>query len=167
MVLKLMVLFIPSSEHAFQAQKYIKEQRYRFSISGDLGDWRGIELVYKETEYKNKQKYWSKKNNIGIIAKMATNEKIGKKLGLIRDESFKTNDEIWIKILEKKYSIKCFRDILKSTDDLYLLEFDRKAKHKTLGSNSFWGGLIDSDTLFGNNQMGKYLMEIRSRFLKL
>ena len=34
----------PSTEHAFQAQKYIESQRDRFSIRGDLGVWNGLKL---------------------------------------------------------------------------------------------------------------------------
>jgi len=154
-------LIYPSTEHAFQAQKYIQSQRHRFSTSGDLGIWTGIKLVYKLEEYEKKYKYWSKKDNIGIIAKMATNEKIGKKIGLIRDEKFSSTDELWIKILQKKYSIKQFNDLLKSTCDIYLLEFDRGANKKLNIQEVFWGGLINDNTLYGHNQMGKYLMEIR------
>lgn len=147
----------PSIEHAFQANKYIKEQRPRFSINGDLGSWDGIKLVVKDGEDEGKLKYWGKKNNIGYIAKMATSKKIGVKLGLIRDDNYRPTDELWIKLLTKKYSIKEFGDILKSTDDIYLLEFDNRARR----NNSFWGGIIQNNTLYGNNQMGKYLMEIR------
>lgn len=147
-----------SIEHAFQAQKYIQEQRFRFSIDGDLGNWDGLKLVCKQGDYDKKYTYWNKKNNIGIIAKMATNEKIGKKLGLIRNPDFISTDEIWMKILEKKYAIKYFKDLLKLSDDIYLLEFDRGARR----SNSFWGGLIHDNILYGNNQMGKYLMKIRN-----
>jgi predicted NAD-dependent protein-ADP-ribosyltransferase YbiA (DUF1768 family) len=67
-----------------------------------------------------------------------------------------------MKILEKKYSKKYFSDLLKSTDDIYLLEFDRGANNKFKNFKSFWGGLIANDTLYGNNKMGKYLMEIRN-----
>lgn len=155
-------IIYPSTEHAFQAQKYIQSQRHRFSITGDFGVWNGINLVYKPEEYEKKYKYWSKKGNIGIIAKMATNEKIGKKLGLIRDEKFNSTDELWMKLLGKKYSIKCFNDLLKSTGDIYLLDFDRGANNKVMGSNSVWGGLIANNSLYGNNQMGKYLMEIQN-----
>ena len=153
-------IIYPSVEHAFQAQKYIQSQRHRFSITGDLGIWDGLRLVYKPAEYEKKYKYWAKKNNIGIIAKMATNEEKGKKLGLIRDEHFNSTDELWMKLLEKKYSIKYFGDLLKSTDDIYLLEYDRR--WYTDAVSSFWGGLIRNNTLYGNNQMGKYLMEIRN-----
>ena len=151
-----------STEHAFQAQKYIESERYRFSKTGDLGVWTGLNLVFKPEEFEKKYNYWSKKNNIGIIAKMATNEKIGKKLGLIRDENFKSTDELWLKILEKKYSIKYFSNLLKSTNDIYLLEFDRGCNSKFNDSNSVWGGIINNDILYGSNLMGKYLMEIRT-----
>ena len=150
-------IIYPSIEHAFQAQKYIQKQRIQFSIKGDLGSWTGLNLVCPPTEYEKKYKYWSKKNNIGIIAKMATNEKIGKKLGLIRDDNFKSTDELWINLLTKKYSIKFFRDLLKSTNDVYLLEYDNRARK----NGSFWGGLLANNILYGENQMGKYLMHIR------
>lgn len=155
----------PSSEHAFQAQKYIQNQRQRFSISGDLGVWNGLRLVYKPHECEKKYKYWAKKANIGIIAKMTTNEKIGMKLGLIRDENFRSTDELWMNILGKKYSVKYYGDLLKSTEDIYLLEFDRRARARVSGSNAFWGGIIIDNILYGNNQMGKYLMEVRRNLM--
>jgi len=155
-------IIYPSTEHAFQAQKYIESQRERFSITGDLGVWDGLKLVYKDREYENKYKFWSKKNNIGIIAKMATNKKIGIKLGLIRNEKANLTDELWINILEKKFNIKYFSDILKSTDNIYLLHFDHRA-NKNINSSSYWGGLINNNTLYGNNQMGKYLMQVQNK----
>ena len=97
-----------------------------------------------------------KKENIGIIAKMATNIKVGKKLGLIRKENFVSTDDLWIKLLTKKYKISEFRDILLSTENKYLLEFDRGAKR----NNPIWSGIIENNVLYGNNLMGKYLMHI-------
>lgn len=146
-----------STEHAFQAQKYIKDQRVRFSVIGDLGNPDSINLVFKPKEVESKRKHWYKKDNVGIIAKMATNKKIGKELGLIRDESFVSSFELWRPILLKKYTIPKFRDLLLSTGDNYLLEFDKGAQR----SGSFWGGLIVDGKLYGDNTMGKYLMKIR------
>ena len=152
-----------SSEHAFQAQKYIKEQRIRFSIDGDLGNVEtGFKLVFGD-KFDEKKKFWMQKENVGIIAKMATNIKIGKKLGLIRDKNFVSTDKLWIEILNKKFSILEFSNILKSTENKYLLEFDRGAK-RSCEKNLIpkWSGIIHEDILYGNNLMGKYLMVIRS-----
>ena len=155
-------LIFYSTEHAFQAQKYIKEQRIRFSVEGDLGNIdSGFKLVFGD-EWEKKKKFWMKKDNIGIIAKIATNIKIGKKLGLIRDINFSSTNELWIEILTLKFNIIEFKNILKNTKNKYLLEFDRGAKRMYLKNNiSIWSGLIENDILYGNNLMGKYLMIIR------
>ena len=155
-----------STEHLFQSYKYIQEDRHRFSTNGDLGNISGLALVFKTSEYEKKQKYWMKKNNIGIIAKMATNKKIGIKLGLRRDNTFETNDKLWISILNKKYEIDEYKSLLQNTNDLFILEFDRHASayfHKT-GNTSYWSGIIQNNILYGNNQMGKYLMHIRELY---
>ena len=57
----------------------------------------------------------------------------------------------------KNFSIKEFGDVLRTTGDTYLLEFDRGAKR----NGSKWGGLIKAQTMYGENKMGKYLMKIR------
>jgi len=145
-----------STEHAFQAQKYIKDDRWRFGLDGDLGSWEGFGLVSKKSS-----DYWKKKDNIGIIAKMATNKIKGKKLGLTRIFEFQSTDELWESILVKKFSIQEFGNVLRSTEDMYLLEFDRGAKR----NGSKWGGLIEAETLYGENNMGKYLMKVREFIL--
>lgn len=144
----------PSSEHAFQAQKYVKEDRLRFSVCGDLGTWEGFGLVSEKS-----CDYWKKKDNIGVIAKMATNKKKGKKLGLTRNSDFESTYELWESILMKKFCIEEFGNILKNTRNFYLLEFDRGAKK----NGSKWGGLIEGETLYGDNIMGKYLMKLREK----
>jgi len=151
-----------STEHAFQSQKYIKEQRHRFSIHGDLGNIEGFQLVFGDN-WEKKKAYWMKKENIGIIAKMATNIKIGKKLGLIRDETFISTDKLWIDILSLKYNITEFNIILQNTQTNFLLEFDRGAKNYIkYDKTALWGGIIQDDKLYGNNLMGMYLMFIRN-----
>jgi predicted NAD-dependent protein-ADP-ribosyltransferase YbiA (DUF1768 family) len=148
-----------STEHAFQAQKYIPEHRVRSSVEGDLGkmDASGFQLVSPSDKWQKKRKYWMKKNNIGVIAKMATNPTVGKRLGLIREPNFVSTDELWMSILTAKFSVLEFRIALLATANNYLLEFDRGAKR----NKPKWGGIIEDGILYGDNLMGRYLMEIR------
>jgi predicted NAD-dependent protein-ADP-ribosyltransferase YbiA (DUF1768 family) len=155
-------LVFVSTEHAFQSRKYVEKDRIRFSINGDLGNIDGFNLVFREKEYEKKRDYWMKKGNIGVIAKMATNEKLGKKLGLERNPDFASTDELWMQILMCKYRKEEFKQLLKSTEDIYLLEFDRMAYHRFGVSPAFWGGNIVDNKLWGKNQMGKYLMKVRN-----
>ena len=78
---------------------------------------------------------------------------------LTKDPSFDLYNmkSFWMKTLEQKFSKKIFNDLLKSTKDNYLVEFSKSAKRE----NSFWTGLIEDGILYGQNTMGKYLMEIR------
>jgi predicted NAD-dependent protein-ADP-ribosyltransferase YbiA (DUF1768 family) len=152
-------IIYPSTEHAFQSQKYVDSDKIRFSINGDLGSIdEGFDLVFQKDSDK-KKKYWMKKDNIGIIAKMATNKSIGIRLGLKRDPVFESTDELWIDILNEKYKIDEFKNILMNTNNKYLLEFDRGAKK----NNPVWSGIIENGVLYGNNKMGKYLMMIREK----
>jgi predicted NAD-dependent protein-ADP-ribosyltransferase YbiA (DUF1768 family) len=152
-----------STEHAFQSRKYVEKDRARFSIDGDLGNIDGFSLVFKEKEYEKKRDYWMNKDNIGVIAKMATDKTRGKKLGLERNQDFVSTDELWMQILLSKYMKEEFKQLLKKTEDIYLLEFDRMAYHRFGVSLAFWGGNIIDNKLWGKNQMGKYLMEIRKQ----
>ena len=154
------LIFI-STEMAFQSRKYIEKDRVRFSITGDIGTVGGFKKVFRETEYIKKQAYWMKKDNIGIIAKVATNKTVGERLGLEIDQGFKSTDDLWIQILSCKYNKEPFKQLLKNTLDIYLLEFDRSAYHRFEISPAFWGGNIVQNTLWGQNQMGKYLMHVR------
>jgi predicted NAD-dependent protein-ADP-ribosyltransferase YbiA (DUF1768 family) len=156
----------PSTEHAFQAQKFIPEDRKRFSTTGDIGKAStGFKLVYPKegkAEVEKKRDFWMKKENIGILAKMASDEEMSKKLGLTRVKNFLSSDELWMKILRAKYSVKEFKDILLSTDDHYILEFEKSAKRRAeTGDAPYYAGLIDDNKLYGKNKMGIYLMNIR------
>ena len=175
-------LVFPSSEHAFQSFKYIPEDRKRFTINGDLGNIEAFSLFFHKEIVEKKKNYWMAKNNIGILAKMATSKENTYKLGLHKDSSFKSTDELWFKILKKKFEpnvfpiplkddskgkkkekLLSFKDILCSTKGSYLLEFSRSARRLTLdGKPPYWNGLIDEDgKLYGINKMGYYLMQIR------
>ena len=142
-----------STEHAFQAQKYILEDRIRFSVDGDLGGWDGFKLVNDKDV-----NFWKKKDNIGIVAKMATDKKRGIKLGLRRNKDFESTMDLWIEILLLKYKKPEYKKILLSTNNLYLLEFDRGAKNKS----SKWAGIIQNGVLYGDNLMGIYHMIVRN-----
>ena len=150
----------PSTEHAYQAQKFL--QKDRFSTGGDIGQESGFSLFYPAKEVESKQKYWMKKGNIGILAKMASSKDNVKKLKLKDDPSFDLYNmkPFWMRILQAKYSIPLFRDLLMSTGTEYLLEFSRSAKKE----NSFWAGLIEDGRLYGKNTMGTYLMDVREHF---
>jgi len=154
-----------STEHAFQAQKYQKSDRFRFSVNGDLGNIDNLDNMFRLVfgdKWESKKKFWMKKSNVGIVAKMATNPTIGKKLGLKRDDNFKSTDELWLSVLSLKYEIPMFKELLISTENAYLVEFDRAAKHRL----SKWGGIVDENgVMFGDNLMGKYLMTIRDKII--
>ena len=148
----------PSTEHAYQAQKFIESDRKRFSLDGDLGNLSGFALVGAN------EQQWMKKYNIGIIAKMASSDKNIKKLKLTKDPAFDVNKnyDIWIKILREKYKLEWFKEILIGTGNAYLLEFSKGAeKDAKKGSPPFYSGLIKDGVLYGTNTMGKMLMIIR------
>ena len=58
-----------------------------------------------------------------------------------------------------------FKQLLKKTEDIYLLEYDRMAYHRFCpgsdASLAYWGGDIILNDLWGHNKMGKYLMQVR------
>ena len=102
--------------------------------------------------------FGKKKDNIGIVAKMATDKKRGIKLGLRRNKDFESTMDLWIEILLLKYKKTEYKKILLSTNNLYLLEFDRGAKNKS----SKWAGIIQNGVLYGDNLMGIYHMIVRN-----
>ena len=152
-----------SSEHAFQSRKYLDEDKGKFNSEGIFSNVReGFITVFSEEEADNKKNYWLGKGNVGILAKMATNEKVGKRLGLKRDFSFKSTYQLWEEILLAKFRKEEFKKLLLSTGDSYLLEFSRGAKNNVeRGVKEVWGGIVDNNVLYGDNLMGKYLMKIR------
>lgn len=155
-------LVFPSSEHAFQSRKYLEQDRARFSVDGDLGTEDAFRLVFRKEEWEKKKKYWMKKNNIGIVAKMATNKNVGIKLGLRRDPGFTSTWDLWSTILHCKFSKEPFRTLLLDTGDQYLLEFGRGAKREEeKGESPIWNGIVVNQRLYGQNRMGVYLMCVR------
>ena len=170
-----------SAEHAYQSKKYPRDQRHLLAASGEFSNFKALiendasfpELTIEQRE--KKVAYWSKKNNIGIIAKMAVNPDVMKRLGII-PWKFEYNDEVWKDILRQKFLIPRFRNVLlpiipirNSTKNPYvnheyrgseiLLEMQKSAKY----SDCFFGGVVDAEDgkMYGNNYMGNMLMSIR------
>ena len=114
-----------------------------------------------------KFKYWSRGDSVGILAKMASNKKHSKKLGIgSSDYNYEIEhlpedelEERWLPILRAKYGQNDdMKKALLDTGDQYLLEFDRGATR----TDSFWGGIDDADgNIIGNNFMGRMLMKVR------
>jgi len=155
-----------SSEHLWQALKATDEKTFlKFIVGGeyDAMNAKLFERMDKKVNGNNKVTYWSKKNNVGIIPKMVSTH--SKELGLknykVKDLylSEKNQEIIWLDILRQKYvQNQVLKTLLLSTDNKYLLEFDKGAKR----SNSYWGGYIDDENnLYGKNTMGNYLMLLR------
>ena len=152
-------LVYPSTEHAFQAQKFIRKDRIRFSVDGDIGKVDdGFALFYSDDSVEKKKEFWMKKGNIGILAKMATSNANFSKLKLVLEASYdyKKSNALWLDLLALKFEIPHFKDILLSTESKILLEFDRTATPSSWYCCKFLDG-----ALVGNNQMGKLIMQVR------
>ena len=100
---------------------------------------------------------------------MASNKTHAKKIG-INPEDYNYELEVadegtllkfWIPILWAKFSASAeFKELLLSTGDAYLLEFDRFAASL---DRVFWGGMDMDRIIKGRNFMGECLMLVRER----
>lgn len=158
-----------STEHAYQSLKFIKSDRHRFTISGDLGSYDGIQKFGKifygknitQEDLSKKIDYWKTRKCIGVVAKMSSNPKFSKRLGLTYEEDHE-KDEKFKDILKIKYDIPRFKKILDKTKGRLIIEFSRGAKRlHERGIREKWCGLVEDGILYGENTMGKWLMEIR------
>lgn len=155
----------PSSEHAFQSCFVPEDMKDCFTVSGTFGDYySGFKSLYPSASsdfIQKKVDYWKKKNNIGILAKMAVNRK---RLGSMNIEkksmSFEECEDTFFHILQKKFEIPDFKNVLLSTGKCYLLEFDR-FQQESEDKISRWGGKIINHKVWGHNQMGSLLMKVR------
>ena len=170
----------PTSEHAWHAQKLDPRDQHRFAVGGDLASMAtGMPLVIDNpAQLKGKLKAWGAKKSgrpemLGIVAKMAVHPKRAGELGLrmlrrsdgdfcmaeIRD-TFKAT-------LRSKYRRNpSMRETLLSTGDAHLVEFGRMAKHKAeAGRPPLWTGQVNGGMLYGQNLMGKLMMEIRKEII--
>ena len=176
----------PSSEHLWQALKAKNLRTFlRFTVGGDFGSW--APDVFVRTTLRNKVKnlsarkalllgqskvvHWAKKQNIGILAKIAANSEYAADLQLdeIGDMNYAREHlpddverAVWLAILKQKYSQDpLLQLLLTNTGDEMLVEFEKAAARTP--SKVKWGGCISpSGVLLGRNVMGTYLMATRA-----
>jgi hypothetical protein len=72
----------PSAEHAYQALKFPAAVRDRFAVGGDLASFSAFRWFFPAHEVGKKIDYWKRKEMVGVVAKMASNEKHAKAAGL-------------------------------------------------------------------------------------
>ena len=162
-------------EHAFQSLKSANlDTAKMFMKDGIFSDWN----VYKSwptslsttKDIKSKTKrYWKKKNNKGIIAKMASSLKpkllyhhFGAKLAKLKIEYNHEMYKVW-KIIFMAFFVKDSNEweILMKTKPTLLYEFGRRSTH-----TSYWSCKINKTTneVIGQNAMGKFLTKFRDEF---
>jgi len=163
-------LMYPSTEHAYQALKFPKEERIRFAIGGDLASFSGMSFFYKkEADVIKKSKHWSKKNMIGIVAKLAQNN--WKKAGLSQIGS--VPQAIFYPLLIDKFNRnEALKSKLIGTGSRYLVEFcisGERRERQGKGRERWCAYAKDLKNgtyqLFGENRMGMALMTTRDHFL--
>lgn len=151
----------PCSEHYYLAHFLndiddIKD----LEVNGKYGTYDALKYFFKEKDIDKKIKYWSKKNNIGIVAKMLKNnsEKLNIELRIINKSE---KEKIWTKIILDKYTQNQeHKKVLLETNDKILIEFGRGSK-----KDSFYTGKIVDGELIGKNYMGEKIMEIRKKLI--
>jgi predicted NAD-dependent protein-ADP-ribosyltransferase YbiA (DUF1768 family) len=160
----------PSSEHLWHALKATDVETFRrFVVGGVLAECdASVFDVFFPGKGAAKRAYWMRKDNVGIIPKMAANPKYAKRLGFSKRRPLEYARErlpygveraVWMTTLRLKYKQNAkHRAVLLSTGKRTLVEFDRSASRAPV----HWGGLITGDgTLLGENVMGDYTTAIR------
>lgn len=161
-------LTYPSVEHAFQAQKFIPEQRALFRKFGPFGSWedfvpfagaRGVTV-----------KNTSVHGFVGLIAKMISNPKMAEKLGLNfvkldmdRNALRQHNFRLILELHKIKFQIPFFKELLFSTGNTYLYE---PTRGKVTNAKLWDAGMEWKDNkcvkMHGFNLNGKAMMVARS-----
>ena len=170
-----------TAEHAYQAYAKVDQRDWpRLAVGGDLDDLDKLAAFYpdEDTAFK-KINHWNGKGvypMAGIVAKMAVNpahnRKLQPPLRLLNDDQnkerflLKSQRHLWEEILSAKAAVSVeYVRTLKSTEQDYLVEYDRGAKRRSLaGDVPFWTAIVDDDgTLHGKNFMGRCQMHLRAK----
>lgn len=161
-----------SVEHLWHALKATDRETFlQFAVGGRFGsaDVEAFAAVFCQEKAEQKQKWWMKKNNVGIIPKMAANFRRGTKLGIKKKMQYErerpsadVERRVWLALLERKYKQNGnHAAVLKKTCGRRLIEFARSAA--ITGSTEHWGGCIVDGKLRGENVMGQYMEETRNK----
>lgn len=160
-----------SSEHLWQSLKALNYQTFReFGVAGVLSQWNRVSFARfypKPGVAATKFDYWNKKQNRGILAKLAANPKhaaraFGWQQGV--DMNFEREHleaglekQVWVDILQMKFEQNPpLKEILLATGSRPLMEMARNPV-------DHWGGMISAETgaIIGCNFMGQYMEAVR------
>lgn len=160
-------------EHLWHALKALDRATFlEFTSSGRFGRFNAAVFAeFFPGQGAEKHAYWSKKQNNGIIPKLASNRKYGTRLGVGKSLKYEREQNpeavqraVWQDLLSRKYiANKLHRDALLATGDKTLIEFDRGS---TVAKPSFWGACVREGVVVGENFMGKMMQEVRSKLKK-
>jgi hypothetical protein len=162
-------------EHFWQALKATRYDTFLQFMTGRHLSKFDAEIfdVFFPGQGQQKYNYWSKKNNNGIIPKLASNPKYGRALRIHTTMDYtreRLNEDllrsVWTFLLRKKYlSNSIHLSTLVETKGK-LIEFERGS---TKEKPSFWGGCVKScgpegkdAVLYGRNFMGEMIQVIRN-----
>lgn len=176
----------PSSEHLWQALKANNAKTfYDFTIDGRWGRLSAaafLAFAPKTQSAGEQQKWalgkyqvWSAKDNVGILAKMASNPDYAEQLNYVPGEDMiyeretpatpELEKEVWLAILRLKFDSHPYgaraKRLLLETGHEYLLEHVRGAVKQPLEEH--WGGCYDKKKkqIVGQNNTGRYIMALR------
>jgi hypothetical protein len=163
-----------SSEALWQALGALDKLTFLdFTVFGRFGtlEPNAFRFFYADVDQAiRKCAYWSKKRNVGILAKLASNPRYWVRLrlqghmraGPAPGYTRAVEAEAWHCILALKFRQNPdVRLVLESTRGSVLVEHDRGAGQRAV----HWGGLVVGGALVGDNAMGAYLTFVRDHCL--
>jgi hypothetical protein len=166
----------PSVEHWYQSQK-AKANSEAFQVGGAFASWDCMKRFWPSSMVEKKISFWKKKNNIGILAKMAVSRalngtriqkaSVGIELNAVplTFDSFEAAAAMWCPVLKAKVEQNPQVSLVVTEHrHKYFLEFSRGAERESRkGNPPVWAGLIKDGELFGQNWMGRCWMEVANQ----
>lgn len=178
----------PSSEHAYVATRFPRENIDYFTVGGVFSSFSNMEADFNKRVFdipKDGPKRNSWKETPGIIPKMLCgNSKwarvVRREYKLLDPDAGSRDSAVWHPILLAKFGVSGSEQykFLRNTGEKHLVEFDRGAlKHSNIelfqqqkATNVIWGAAFDKDNkskslgdivLIGSNIMGDFISDVR------